>query len=107
MTISSRYFISTGKVRSPGWLVLNPSAMVVVVVVVTAIIFLFCNDTYLSLQNKKIIAVTTTTTTTIADGLRTSQPGDLTFPVLMKYLDDIVIVSEDEIRHAFSFVMYR
>src|SRR5699024_6445816 len=63
------------------------------------------NDTYLSLQNKKITAIPATTT--IADGLRTNQPGDLTFPVLMKYLDDIVLVSEDEIRQAFSFVMER
>ncbi|HWL23587.1 MAG TPA: threonine/serine dehydratase [Ureibacillus sp.] len=63
------------------------------------------NDTFLSLQNKKITSIPATTT--IADGLRTNQPGDLTFPVLMKYLDDIVLVSEDEIRQAFSFVMER
>lgn len=63
------------------------------------------NDTYLSLQNKKITAILSTST--IADGLRTNQPGDLTFPVLMKYLDDIVLVSDDEIRLAFSFVMER
>ena len=63
------------------------------------------NDTYLSLQNKKITGIPSTST--IADGLRTNQPGDLTFPVLMKYLDDIVLVSEDEIRLAFSFVMER
>ncbi|WNS77474.1 threonine/serine dehydratase [Bacillus sp. DTU_2020_1000418_1_SI_GHA_SEK_038] len=63
------------------------------------------NDTYLSFQNKQITAIPGTNT--IADGLRTNQPGDLTFPVLMKYLDDIVLVSEDEIRQAFSFVMER
>lgn len=63
------------------------------------------NDTYLSFQNKMITAIPATTT--IADGLRTNQPGDLTFPVLMKYLDDIVLVSENEIRQAFSFVMER
>ncbi|MDF0725522.1 threonine/serine dehydratase [Cytobacillus sp. S13-E01] len=62
-------------------------------------------DTYLSFQTKKITAIPGTST--IADGLRTNQPGDLTFPVLMKYLDDIVLVSEDEIRLAFSFVMER
>lgn len=63
------------------------------------------NDTYLSLKNKKITAIPATST--IADGLRSSQPGDLTFPVLMKYLDDLVLVSEEEIRHAFSFVLER
>lgn len=62
------------------------------------------NDTYVSMQNKKITAVQATT---IADGLRASQPGELTFPVLMKYLDDLVLVSEDEIRQAFSLVMER
>ncbi|MBS4189549.1 threonine/serine dehydratase [Bacillus sp. FJAT-49705] len=63
------------------------------------------NDTFISFQNKKITSIPGTVT--IADGLRTIQPGDLTFPVLMKYLDDIVLVSEDEIRSAFSFVMER
>lgn len=61
-------------------------------------------DTYVSLQNKQITAAPAIT---IADGLRTSQPGDLTFPVLMKYLDDLVLVSEDEIREAFKFTMER
>lgn len=63
------------------------------------------NDTYLSLQNRSITTIPATTT--IADGLRTNQPGDLTFPVLMKYLDDLVLVSEDEIRQAFSYVLER
>ncbi|WP_028785035.1 threonine ammonia-lyase [Thalassobacillus devorans] len=63
------------------------------------------NDTYLSLRNNKMTAIPATKT--IADGLRTSQPGDLTFPVLQKYLDDLVLVSEEEIRFAFSFVMER
>ncbi len=64
------------------------------------------NDTYLSLQKKQIIPKVDSTAT-IADGLRTTQPGDLTFPVLLKYLDDLVLVSEDEIRYAFSFVLER
>ncbi|WP_210367287.1 threonine/serine dehydratase [Bacillus sp. REN3] len=63
------------------------------------------NDTYLSLKNKEITAIPGTLT--IADGLRTNQPGDLTFPVLMKYLDDLVLVSEEEIRLAFSFILER
>jgi threonine dehydratase len=63
------------------------------------------NDTYLSLQNKEITSIQGTST--IADGLRTNQPGDVTFPVIMKYLDDIVLVSEAEIRQAFSFVLER
>lgn len=77
----------------------NPAIKVIAVEPETA------NDTYLSLENNKITAIPPTTT--IADGLRTSQPGDLTFPVLQKYLDDIVLVTEDEIRTAFSFVLER
>lgn len=63
------------------------------------------NDTYLSLKNGHITAIPATTT--IADGLRTNQPGDLTFPVLQKYLDDLVLVSEDEIKQSLSFVLER
>lgn len=63
------------------------------------------NDTYLSLANKKITAISGTTT--IADGLRTSQPGQLTFPILQELLDDLVLVSEDEIKEAFQFTLER
>ncbi|RNB79067.1 threonine/serine dehydratase [Brevibacillus nitrificans] len=63
------------------------------------------NDTYLSLQQNQLVSHKGTTT--IADGLRTSQPGDLTFPVLRKYVDDVVLVSEEEIRQAFTFVLER
>lgn len=63
------------------------------------------NDTYLSLQKKQITSIPRSTT--IADGLRSSQPGDVTFPVLMEYLDDLVLVSEDDIRQATRFVLER
>jgi threonine dehydratase len=63
------------------------------------------NDTYLSLQNKRITSIAGSST--IADGLRTTQPGDVTFPILQRYLDDLVLVSEEEIRLAFSFVLER
>lgn len=63
------------------------------------------NDTHLSLENEKITSIDAAPT--IADGLRTSQPGDLTFPVLQKYVDDLVLVSEAEIRAALRFVYER
>ncbi|WP_099159782.1 threonine ammonia-lyase [Virgibacillus ndiopensis] len=63
------------------------------------------NDTYLSLEKGAITSISGTTT--MADGLRTSQPGDLTFPIVQKYLDDIVLVSEEELRHALFFVLER
>ncbi|EMT53245.1 threonine dehydratase [Brevibacillus borstelensis AK1] len=63
------------------------------------------NDTWLSLKQRSIVSVPGPKT--IADGLRTTQPGDLTFPVLMKHLDDLVLVSEEEIRQALRFVLER
>lgn len=63
------------------------------------------NDTYLSLANKKITAVQGTAT--IADGLRTSQPGELTFPILQEHLDGIILVTEEEIKEAFQFMVER
>lgn len=63
------------------------------------------NDTYLSLANNQITAISGTTT--VADGLRTSQPGQLTFPILQELLDDLVLVSEAEIKEAFQFILER
>lgn len=63
------------------------------------------NDTYLSLEKGEIVSIPPTTT--IADGLRTSAPGDLTFPILQKYLDDLVLVTEDDIRSALTLVLER
>ena len=61
------------------------------------------NDTYLSLQAGRIIAVDATQT--VADGLRTAQPGNLTFPVIQRYVDEIVTVSEEEIRQARRYLL--
>jgi threonine dehydratase len=63
------------------------------------------NDTWLSLQKGEIVEIQETKT--MADGLRTSEPGSMTFPIVQKYVDDIVTVSEDEIRHALFFVLER
>ena len=63
------------------------------------------NDTFLSLQKGEITAISGIST--IADGLRTSQPGDLTFPILKEHLDGLVLVSETEIKEAFQFLLER
>lgn len=63
------------------------------------------NDTHLSLEKGSITSIPGTST--IADGLRTSQPGDLTFPIVQRYLDDLVLVSETEIQQALFFVLER
>lgn len=63
------------------------------------------NDTYLSLRNGKITSIEKSDT--IADGLRASQPGYMTFPIIQKYIDDIVLVSDEEIKKAQFFVLER
>jgi threonine dehydratase len=44
---------------------------------------------------------------TIADGLRARQPGELTFAVNARLLDDVVTVSEDAIVEAMRFCFSR
>ncbi len=44
---------------------------------------------------------------TIADGLRITMPGTLTFPVIQQHVEQILIVSDDEIREAMRFALVR
>lgn len=44
---------------------------------------------------------------TIADGLRATQPGVLTFPIIQEHVEDIVLVSDSEIRAAMTFLLAR
>lgn len=44
---------------------------------------------------------------TIADGIRLRTPGELTFPVVQRLVDDILLVSDDDVRHALSFILTR
>jgi threonine dehydratase len=63
------------------------------------------NDTYLSLRKGE--RVTIPPPPTIADGIRVTTPGELTFPVLADNLSDIALVTDDEIRAAVRFVVVR
>ncbi len=45
--------------------------------------------------------------TTIADGLRASQPGELTFPINARLLDGIVTVDDDAVAAAMAFCFTR
>ena len=63
------------------------------------------NDTYLSLQKGERITIAPPAT--IADGVRTTTPGALTFPVLQQNLTDLVLVSEDEILVAVRYLVFR
>jgi threonine dehydratase len=44
-------------------------------------------------------------TKTIADGIAVARPGDLTFPLIQEYVDEIVTVSETELSQAFIFLL--
>ncbi|MGA2215005.1 MAG: pyridoxal-phosphate dependent enzyme [Bryobacteraceae bacterium] len=44
---------------------------------------------------------------TIADGLRATKPGALTFPIIQEHVEDIVLVSDAEIRAAMTFLLAR
>ncbi len=44
---------------------------------------------------------------TIADGTRTASLGELTFPLILEYVDDMITVSEEDIIHAVQFLFYR
>jgi threonine dehydratase len=44
---------------------------------------------------------------TIADGLAVKRPGDITFPIIQKYVDEIVTVEEEEIANAILLLLER
>ncbi|MEK7750807.1 MAG: pyridoxal-phosphate dependent enzyme, partial [Acidobacteriota bacterium] len=44
---------------------------------------------------------------TIADGLRAQKPGAVTFPIIQRLVDDIFLVSEDQIKTAVKFLLTR
>jgi threonine dehydratase len=62
------------------------------------------NDTYLSFRSGKRVEVNPDT---IADGLRSPMPGQLTFAIVRELAEDILLVTEDEIRAAMKFLLTR
>ncbi len=63
------------------------------------------NDTYLSRRAGDRVEIPPPAT--IADGLRSPKPGAITFPIVEKLVDDIVLVSDDEIRETMRFCLTR
>jgi len=63
------------------------------------------NDTYLSLRRGE--RVTIPPPPTIADGIRLTTPGALTFPILKSNLTGMLLVSDDEVRAAVRFLALR
>jgi threonine dehydratase len=44
---------------------------------------------------------------TIADGIRTQEPGSLTFPIVQSLGHGVMAVSEDEVKDAMRFMLLR
>ena len=44
---------------------------------------------------------------TIADGIRTQQPGELTFPVVRNLVEEILLVSDEQVVNAMIFILTR
>ena len=61
------------------------------------------NDTFLSFLAGERVAIGTPDT--IADGLRSQKPGELTFPVLRRLAERILLVSDDELRATVKFLL--
>jgi threonine dehydratase len=63
------------------------------------------NDTFLSFIAGQRIAIAPPQT--IADGLRAPKPGELTFPVLKRLAERILLVSDDQLRETMRFLLTR
>jgi threonine dehydratase len=63
------------------------------------------NDYWLSLQQGERVQIASPPT--IADGLRTTRPGALNFPIIQELVESVLLVSEDEIKETTKFVMTR
>jgi len=63
------------------------------------------NDTYLSLAAGRRVEIPVPAT--IADGLRATSPGQITFPILSRTVEAVLLVSEEEIKRAMRFLLAR
>jgi threonine dehydratase len=61
------------------------------------------NDWYLSMAAGRQVEISTPST--IADGLRSTKPGDVTFPIVRENVEQILLVTEDEIKSAVKFLL--
>lgn len=60
---------------------------------------------YESFRKGKLVS--TSTINTIAEGIAVKTPGEKTFPIIQKYVDDILTVSDEEIASAILFMLER
>ena len=60
------------------------------------------NDVTMSFQQKRIVEIPVPDT--IADGARTQAPGDITFPLVLRYVDEMTTVSDDALLDAMFYL---
>ena len=63
------------------------------------------NDAYQSFRQKAIVKLDHVDT--IADGMRTSSVGPLNFEIIMRYVDDVVTIADDDIFPMMKFFLDR
>ena len=63
------------------------------------------NDTWLSMRAGHRVDIPLPKTS--ADGLMSTSPGALTFPIIQRLVEEILLVSEDEIRQTVKFALTR
>ena len=63
------------------------------------------NDTFQSLERGKRVEIPPPET--IADGLRSPSPGELTFPIIQRNVEQVVLVTDAEILDAMRFLLMR
>ena len=63
------------------------------------------NDWYLSIQRRERTAIPPPST--IADGLRTTIPGEITYPIVLSLVEEVLLVSEEEIKSTLRFLLTR
>jgi threonine dehydratase len=63
------------------------------------------NDTWQSFRKGERVEIPPPGT--IADGLRSPSPGKLTFPIIQRLVEDVLLVTENEIREAMRFCFMR
>lgn len=63
------------------------------------------NDWYQSIKTGHPVEIAPPPT--IADGLRTTVPGDITFPIVSSMAKGVLLVSEDEIKETVRFILSR
>jgi len=63
------------------------------------------NDCYQSFRAKKIIKLKSVNT--IADGMRTLSVGELNFEIILRYVDDVITIKDDDILPMMKFFIER